>query len=198
MDTKEIINLFAILLGPILAIQIQKWIERRKDDNARKTDIFKTLMATRGTVLSPYHVEALNRIDLEFSNETKYQKVISAWKEYFDNLSKKTETKEETIVWNDRNVELLANLLFEMGRALGYNFDKALIKRNWYTPVGHGVIENENNLIRKGLLDVLNGNKSIPMSLLSIEQDENELNEQKQLREVMIKYYEKEIGKNKI
>ena len=94
-------------------------------------------MATRGSSLSFAHVESLNRIDLEFSNNKKYQKVIAAWKEYFDNLGQKKETNEQITIWFARNEELLANLLYEIGQSLGYKFDKVLIKRNIYSPVGH-------------------------------------------------------------
>lgn len=190
----EFINLLAILLGPILAIRIQKIIEERKEDRQRKTNIFKTLMATRGTVLSHDHVEALNRIDLEFSNSEKYKEVISAWKEYFDNLGTKIDNNEQMMVWADKNTELLANLLFEMGKALGYKFDRALIKRNRYSPVGHGNIENEQNLLRKMLIEVLEGDRDLPMSIVSLNNEE-EQREQKELRNLMITYYQKKMKK---
>lgn len=53
----------AIIVAPILAVQIQKFIESKKEKRARKIQIFKALMATRATPLSPLHVEALNMID---------------------------------------------------------------------------------------------------------------------------------------
>jgi hypothetical protein len=159
----------------------------------RKVEIFKTLMATRGTVLSVFHVEALNRIDLEFSNSDKYNKVIESWKEYFDNLNTKVETIEEIAVWNGKNVELLANLLYEMGKGLGYKFEKSLIKRNWYSPVAHGAEENENRLIRKGLIEVLEGKRNVPIEVGAIIADEEELAEQKQLRALMINYYSPKV-----
>ena len=89
MSCNEIVSISAIILGPILAVQIEKYLERRRENKNRRLSIFKTLMATRGTVLSWTHVEALNRIDLEFSNNKKFEKVITTWQEYFDNLSQK-------------------------------------------------------------------------------------------------------------
>jgi len=197
MNNIEIINLLAIVLGPILAVQIQKWLERQKENKQRKVEIFKTLMATRGNVLSHHHVEALNRIDLEFSDNDKYRSVISSWKEYFNNLHTKADSHEQLIVWTDKNVELLANLLFEMGKALGYSFDRALIKRNWYSPVAHGNIESENNLIRKGIIEVLEGNRTIPMDMIIINNNEDELKEQQEIRKLMIRYYKEKLKKKK-
>lgn len=145
-------------------------------------------MATRGSSLSFAHVEALNRIDLEFSDDKKYQKVIAAWKEYFDNLGQKAQTDEQLTVWVARNEELLANLLYEMGQSLGYKFDKVLIKRNMYSPAGHERVERENELIRKGLLDVLKAETAIPMTIIN---DEEALKRQTELQEAMLKYYKK-------
>lgn len=190
----EIINLLAIVFSPVVAaisaVQIEKYLERQREQKNRRLYIFKTLMATRGSVLSFDHVEALNRIDLEFSNDQKYKKVIDSWKEYFDNLGQKAETDEQITIWTAKNEELLANLLFEMGLSLGYNFDKVLIKRNIYSPVGHGRIEKENELIRKGILDVLNGETSIPMELVT---DDKTLEGQRELQDLMIQYYKKRV-----
>ena len=192
MKLYEILTIIAIVLGPILAVQAEKLLQRRREDKSRRLNIFKTLMATRGSSLSFAHVEALNRIDLEFSDDKKYQKVIAAWKEYFDNLGQKAQTDEQLTVWVARNEELLANLLYEMGQSLGYKFDKVLIKRNMYSPAGHERVERENELIRKGLLDVLKAETAIPMTIIN---DEEALKRQTELQEAMLKYYKKKIGR---
>ena len=56
----------ATFLGPVFAIQVQKFLEKRQGDRARRDRIFKTLMSTRTAVLSLAHVEALNMINIEF------------------------------------------------------------------------------------------------------------------------------------
>lgn len=186
MKLYEILTLVAIVSGPIIAVQLQKYLDRSREVRNRKLDVFKVLMASRGATLSAPHVEALNRIDLEFSGNKKYNKVIEAWKEYFDNLCIKVDTDENLTIWGVRNEELRANLLYEMGQSLGYNFDKVLIKRNIYSPIGHERVERENELIRKGLLDVLNLETAIPMTVIS---DDQALSKQAELQTAMIKYY---------
>ncbi|AYD49027.1 MAG TPA: DUF6680 family protein [Arachidicoccus soli] len=186
LSLNEILTLLAIILGPIVAVQLQKYLDRNREIQNRKLNIFKMLMASRGATLSASHVEALNRIDLEFSGDKKYKNVIDAWKEYFDNLCIKVETNDSLTIWSVRNEELLANLLFEMGKSLGYNFDKVLIKRNVYSPVGHERIERESQLIRKKLLDVLNQETAISMTIIS---DEQALAKQTELQTAMLKYY---------
>ncbi len=198
MKSYEILTIVAIILGPIMAVQVDKFIARRRDTKKGKIWIFKTLMATRGTVLSISHVEALNRIDLEFSDSKDFHQVLSNWKEYFDNLSqRKAETQEELIVWNARNEELLANLLFEMGLSLGYKFDKALIKRNIYYPSGHGKMERENELIRQGLLNVLHNESSLSVNIGKVDINEEALSRQEELQKLLIEYYQIELAKKK-
>lgn len=185
MDWIEIIMIAAVIMGPIGAVQIEKYLQRARDSKNRKEDIFKTLMATRGAVLSYDHVQALNRIDLEFSDNKKYRKVIDTWKEYFDNLRQRV-TDENITVWSSKNEELLADLLIEMGKALKYNFDKVLIKRNVYSPIGHANIERENQDIRKGIIEVLEGQRVIPMTLI---QDEEVINSQQEFQKIVKEYY---------
>ena len=51
----DIAIVFATLFGPILAVQAQKWLERNREIKQRRAWIFRTLMATRATTLSPVH-----------------------------------------------------------------------------------------------------------------------------------------------
>ena len=88
MTISDYAMILAVILGPILAVQTQKWIESWRADNERKKWIFKTLMATRGTPVSPTHVQALNMIELEFSIKDPQEKaVLEAWRVYLDHLS---------------------------------------------------------------------------------------------------------------
>ena len=89
------LTITAILLGPIIAIRITRYLEKGRDDYARKERIFKTLMATRATRLSGDHVQALNMIDIEFYEKKKWKRngrnraVVEAWMEYHDWLGQK-------------------------------------------------------------------------------------------------------------
>ena len=66
MQAKEWVTVAAIIIGPILAIQIQKILDNLREKKKRRITIFKTLMSTRATRLNKEHVEALNMIDIEF------------------------------------------------------------------------------------------------------------------------------------
>src|SRR5690606_30511050 len=99
MAIHEIIMALAVLIGPISAVQIQKWLEKNRDNRSRKVDIFKTLMTTRATRVSIDHVEALNMIDLEFNGQG-YEKVITAWRNYHDHL---TNGDPQSEIWGQKN-----------------------------------------------------------------------------------------------
>ncbi|MCH8041014.1 MAG: hypothetical protein IH977_11825 [Nitrospinae bacterium] len=64
----------AILLGPLIAVQVTRYLDNKKEVRERKLSVFKTLMATRAYVVSWDHVVALNRIDLEFDKTKKKKK----------------------------------------------------------------------------------------------------------------------------
>jgi hypothetical protein len=192
METKDVLTIVAVLISPLIAVQVEKFIERTRVSKNRKVTIFKTLMATRGTRLSNDHVIALNQIDLEFYGKAKYKKTVNAWKEYLDQLTVKF-TPEEFVAWNNKSEELLANLLFEMGISLGYEFDKVTIRRNAYSPSGHVKVENENQQIRDLLIKVLNGKNVLSMQQISPDNivEKNNLSAEKvsELQTLLIDYY---------
>ncbi|MDQ6705220.1 MAG: hypothetical protein M3Z85_04535 [Acidobacteriota bacterium] len=60
----DIALISSTLLAPVLAVQVQKYLERWREESERRKKIFKTLMATRAARLAPAHIEALNLIDI--------------------------------------------------------------------------------------------------------------------------------------
>lgn len=173
MTTAEWITVAAIVAGPILAVQAQKWLEVLREDKNRRLNIFKRLMATRGAPLSWVHVEALNSIDLEFSGDDKEnKKVRDRWGEYRDHLYRLSqdpaEQREQLQRWTERKDELLAQLLRDMGSAVGYNFNIVEIRRGIYSPQGHANFELENQALRRLSLEVLSGSRALPLDIRSL------------------------------
>jgi hypothetical protein len=79
------LTVLAIILGPILAIQAQKLIESAHQKREEKRRLFTTLMSTRGRTMSLEHVQALNLIDVVFS-DSKDRSVTEAWAELNDHF----------------------------------------------------------------------------------------------------------------
>ncbi len=183
MTKTEVLMISAVIVGPILAVQVQKIIEFWREKRKRKIEIFKTLMATRGNPVSFPHVQALNMIDLEFCGNNKKEKEVSRlWKLYLDNLGDSPQDhnsdtyKSRFEAWTAKNNELLVDLLYAMGACLGYDFDKVHLKKGIYVPKGHTDLDNELFLLRQASLDVLFGDRAIPVTLTKeIENKSNEV-----------------------
>lgn len=187
MSNTDWVMVVAVLLGPIIAIQTEKYLHRLRERRQRKLEVFRTLMANRAAGLSPAHVEALNRIDIEFYGE---RNITDAWKSYLDHLNDRSMTPE---AWSTRTQDLLAELLYAMAQSLGYQFDRVHIKRAAYYPQGYGDIEQDQMIIRKGIAAVLKGEKPLPMEVTSLPMFEQEAQEQAELRKLMIQSYKGQL-----
>jgi len=175
MTISDWLVIIAILLAPLLAVQIQKYMEDIREKRERKIKIFRTLMATRANPINTQHVEALNMIDIEFY---KNQKIVDAWKLLLDSYltfpkdfnAPNYKTKLDSSVTKAK--ELLADLLSEMAKSLNYSFDKAHLKR-LYTPKGHTDFLVDQEVIRRCLVGVLLGQSSIPIKIINPKNEEN-------------------------
>lgn len=182
MTISDGLMILAVLLAPLIAVQVQKWLEHHREIREKKLGIFKTLMATRASTISPSHVQALNMIDLEFDDK-KYKDVKLAWKTYLDHLGSFPKDDEKAQpVWSSKMVDLLATLLQVMGKSLGYDFDEVHLKKGIYSPEGHARVEDENNMLRRGLLRLIYGDGTLKMDIKSFPIGEEEAKEQKEIR----------------
>ena len=158
---------FATLLGPVLAVQAQKWVERLHEQKNRQEWIFRTLMTTRMYRVSPEHVRALNMITLDFRGNKN--KVNQAWKVYLDHLNslQLSPSNESLATWASRGDELFNALLVEMAKYLRYDFGQVELRREIYSPLAHGEQEQVQLLIQKRLADILAGKDALPVKVTS-------------------------------
>lgn len=104
--------------------------------------------------MSPAYIQALNLIDIEFAGDDPREKeVIKAWRELMDAYSSYKDLQNA----NERVNEHTATMLESMGKCLGYDFDKVLIKKGAYYPEFHVDIERDQHALRKGILELLDG-----------------------------------------
>ena len=168
MTVTDLIMIAAVFLGPIVAVRLTRYLDNKKEIKERKLEIFKSLMATRAYTVSWLHVEALNRIDLEFDTN-RDKEVVEAWKVYHDLLY---DTSIPLDQWSSKRVDLLVELLHKMAIVLHYEFDKTHIKNSSYSPRAHVDTEAREIALREGLLEVLAGKHPIPISFMNLPQDE--------------------------
>lgn len=161
MTISDAVMILAVLAGPVIAVQLTRYLDNKKEIRERKLQVFKTLMATRSYNVSWDHVMALNRIDLEFDAKNKKEKaVIESWKAYLDHLGDKAFPSDQ---WGVKRIDLFVELLHQIAKVLDFDFDKTHIKNSSYSPTAHGTIEEQQHAMRQGLVELLEGRRVIPM-----------------------------------
>lgn len=110
-------------------------------------------METRAQALSFEHVRALNKIDVAFYRN---KKVREAWSTYRDHLNSYPKEGNETDqkIWANVIPDKMAALLAEMAKLLKYDFDKTLLIKGAYIPAAHNLLDTEQSIIRKGLVEL--------------------------------------------
>lgn len=179
----------ATLVGPVLAVQAQKYLERWREAGARRERIFKILMATRASRLSMDHVSSLNLIDIEFPATKRFKKARSGWRAYRTHLNESPPTDPQlAAVFFAKRDELFTDMLYEMGLSLGFDFDKTQIGRDVYSTVYHGKLEADQETIRTKLVEILTGKAALPMSVVEFPSDPEFLAAQTEYLRLMAEY----------
>lgn len=156
----------ATMLGPVLAVEAQKQLDRFRGIDDRRRAIFRTLMATRAANLSPAHVEALNAIPVEYHGRgAKLKRINDHWKDYLDHLNV---VGVATEAWGQKRLDLFYDLMSAMSDFLGYRFTRSQLQRDVYSPIGHANLEGEQNAIRQGLANILSGKAALPMTVVGL------------------------------
>jgi len=162
-----VVSVLAVLISPIFALEVQKRLDDRRASLDRKMTIFRKLMNTRATQMSPAHVEALNGIEVEFyATSGPDKKVLDAWRMYINHLNRPTGDGEALNRWVEAKSGLLIELLYQMAQRLKYDIDKVAIEKNVYHPKGFVEIEAEQHALRKAALAVFSGEQPIQATVV--------------------------------
>jgi hypothetical protein len=160
-----VMTAIAIVLGPIVAVQLTLRFEVSREKLRRKYNTFHALMKTRRATLSLDHVSSLNVIQTEFHDD---EKVIAAYKKYIDNLGGPPlppGSNDESIRrFVDQRDDVFNELMFEIGRHLGFALDKRELAKYSYAPQGWVNMEAEQNAIRQLAVELLLGKRALPIS----------------------------------
>lgn len=78
-----ILNVIAIIIAPIISVKIAQSLQDKAKMRQDKMEIFKTLMTNRIYGWTPQSVNALNSIDIIFSDDEAVRK---QWKAYYNKL----------------------------------------------------------------------------------------------------------------
>jgi hypothetical protein len=182
MTANEIITLIAILVGPVLAVFVTRFVDARREISGRRMDIFRTLMRTRRTPMIPEHVGALNLIEIEFAGK---EKVLNAWRDlltHFGMQHTRNPDEEDSPTINEQErgfrrhkfntrlfgerQRLLAKLLHAMAKTLRFKAEQLEIFEGGYTPQGWVDIDLQNFAIRDFVIDLALGRKMLPIGVI--------------------------------
>ena len=163
MDWTSVSIVAATFLGPIAAVQAQKYLERHRDRQRARDTVFRALMANRSSRTTPEHVQALNAIELTFTGQ-KYKLVVEAWNRYHDLLNEKqgVDPAADQALFQRRD-DAFWDLLHAMAKSLRYSLDRTAIKTGSYSPIAHDNLWRDQEVIRTGLVAVLTGKAGIPV-----------------------------------
>jgi len=160
-----VVTAIAIVVGPIVAVRLTLRLETLRERLRRKYQTFHALMRTRRVALSPEHVSALNGIQIEFHDD---EKVIAAYKRYIDNLGGPAlpPGSDEKMIkrFVDDRDDAFNNMMFEIGKHLGFSLDKRELVKYSYAPQGWVNAEAEQNAVRQLALELLQGKRPLPIS----------------------------------
>lgn len=155
------LTILAIVIGPLLALLLQRVAENRREKRQAKLWVFRTLMMYRATPLAYAYVQALNLIDITFHADNDEEKAVrEGWNSLLDHL---TVNKDNPDFFESTRA-LTAKLLAAMGKCLGYDFDEVFLKRHAYQPKGHGDRELQQQELLQLLLQVLKNDRRIPVA----------------------------------
>ena len=157
-----IAGVIVALAAPLIALQMQKWLDERHESRNRKLTIFKNLMMYRVTPLSPQFVQFLNLVDLEFNGKNKKEAAVrDQWKILLDHFNNYTEAPNPV----EKAQDLTRGLLKAMSAYFDYEFDEVYLKRGAYYPKYFADLEQEQNTLRHQLLELLAGNRRLPVGI---------------------------------
>jgi hypothetical protein len=159
-----IATLMAVLLGPILAVLVTRFIDQRRLKQTRRMDVFRILMRTRKMRLNPDHVGALNLVEIEFYGE---KAVIQSWKAYWAHLRlpapvNQTQAQQQQF-YRDQEA-LLTKLLHAIATTLNFNIQQMEILEGGYIPQGWVDDDQGLRMIRALILEILNGRRGLPIA----------------------------------
>lgn len=148
MSCSDWLNLFAIIIIPLVAVWLGRYLQDRSEKRKDKMNVFMSVMTFRYG-WSPEGVKALNSIHIVFSDD---KDVRACWRKYYQSLC---EPATDTNGLQHRE-DLMYALLESMAKNLGYSdkITKADI-RDPYVPQAMVDAINTNAAMQSGMLNIV-------------------------------------------
>jgi hypothetical protein len=115
VTTGEIINLIAIVAGPIVAVAITLWIEDRRKGRDSKIIVLRMLLSTRHLPSDPGYSVAVQLVPVEFN---KCPNVLRAHQEFLSAANIPLDGKNDEQIGRNTRTKLV-RMIYEMAIAVG-------------------------------------------------------------------------------
>ena len=119
-------------------------------------------MATRRVGISTEHVNALNLVEVDFY---RHEAVQQNWRSYKEHLFS---DGPEDAPWHEKKERLLANLLYEMAKALRFNIPAMEIFKGGYSPKGWKHRNDRQAEAMEYIYELSKGTKIVPIWLRGV------------------------------
>ncbi|WP_156647867.1 DUF6680 family protein [Methylobacterium sp. Leaf87] len=171
--------LIATFIGPVAAVYVTRLIDKKRENYERKMRIFRILMGNRAAGLNAETIQALNLIEIDFQ---KCAKVLSAWKDYFENLRAEMPSGDRQQAFFVKRQHLYAALLDQIAKVVGYNFEQLHILEGGYYPTGAAKSDADQNAIRELFAGIANGERVLPIAVTNLPASIDQASEASTLR----------------
>lgn len=134
MTTMEALTALSIVTGPIAAVCITLWHDKKKKVREQQMLLLRMLISTRHVPSDPNFGAAINLIPIEFRGNAD---VLDAHKAFI--VAASVRSTPDTASTDGRNTGIkTVRLIFEVGKALGFDIRETDIEYDAYTSSGWG------------------------------------------------------------
>ena len=183
----------ATLAGPVLAVQAQSFLDRRRARKTERRNLFLSLLTTRNANarLELAHVNALRQIEPVYGMKTnwpfggkKHKNVIDKYRLYMKSLSppqNSTQPNSPVISYPEpsqaevrERSEKFYDLLEAIAEEQGEDFDRSTLESESYIPLLYTNIANYNYNNAIELNKVLSGGTPIKIEVVNVVKPEQQ------------------------
>lgn len=143
MRVADWVSLFGLVSGPLLAVVITLWAERRRGRNERRATIVRSILLTRRQPADYGFHGSINSIPLEYAGEAQ---VMTAWEDYLAVVGRPSPPENDgpgmtraLADWNSQLDVLLLRMLEVQGHK--ERAAKGIIRAN-YDPIAAGAMRD--------------------------------------------------------
>ena len=171
------LTIFALIAGPVSAVLITRYFDRKREVNKRKWEVFRNLMCYRRQITSQGFVSSLNLLEVEFHDD---KDVLTAWKSLYNHLNTEepTDSNRKKTFFDDRG-KLRATLLQKVAQSLGIKLNNLDMLQSGYYPQRWEWDEDARFTILQKLKTIFENSEPLPVSISNFPDNENNATSEK-------------------